>query len=111
MVILTPPVSSETTSVTASLTSEIPTAARCLVPYSLGIKILSDKGKYAQATATLPSRIITAPSCKGVFGIKIFVSSSPEISASKGIPVSIYSSRPVLRSIVINAPIFRLDIY
>ena len=24
---------------------EIPTAARCLVPYSLGIKILSDSGK------------------------------------------------------------------
>lgn len=48
---LTSPVSSETTIVMASLTSLIPTAALWRVPNSFGIKLLSDSGKYALATA------------------------------------------------------------
>ena len=47
---LTSPVSSETTIVMASLTSLIPTAALWRVP-NFGIKLLSDSGKYALATA------------------------------------------------------------
>ena len=41
----TSPVSSETMTVKASYTSEIPTAALCLVPRLLEILTLSDKGK------------------------------------------------------------------
>ena len=108
---LTSPVSSETTIVMASLTSLIPTAALWRVPNSFGIKLLSDSGKYALATAIFSFLIITAPSCSGVFGMKILISNSPVISASKSIPVSMYSSKPVLRSMVIKAPIFRFDMY
>ena len=41
----THPVSSETTTVMLSVTSLMPTAARCLVPRSLLIAMLSDSGR------------------------------------------------------------------
>ena len=52
---------------------------------------------------------MTAPSCKGVFGMKILISNSLVISASKRIPVLTNSFKFCPCSIAIKAPIFRSD--
>ena len=61
------PVSSDTTIVSESLTSLIPTAARCLVPRSLlRLKESVSEDSRWQKQLCLPLTM-TAPSCSGVF--------------------------------------------
>ena len=60
------PVSSLTTTTTASEFSLMPRAARWRVPMSLPISRLSESGSTHPAAAMRPSRRMAAPSCRGV---------------------------------------------
>jgi hypothetical protein len=64
------PVSSETTTATASVSSVIPSAARCRVPKSLDSSGLLVSGRKQAAAAMRSSWTITAPSWSGVSGVK-----------------------------------------
>ena len=66
------PVSSDTTTARASVTSVIPNADRCLSPIDLGILVLCETGNMQAAEAIRSSAIIMAPSCKGLFLKNIF---------------------------------------
>ena len=103
------PVSSETMTLTASVDSVMPMAARWRVPSSREREWSSVSCKM-QAAATMRSpRTITAPSCKGVFGSKMFSISGAEISPSMTVPESMTSASPVCRSKTIRAPMRFLD--
>src|SRR5690554_1356240 len=74
------PVSSDTTIVSESVISDIPNAALCLEPVVFSKFSLLDKIKYAPAQIILSPRTMTAPSCSGVFGVKILTSNSLDTS-------------------------------
>ncbi len=103
------PVSSETTSDTASLCSVIPMAERCLAPSSLARKEFSARGRKQAAANTLLPCTMTAPSCRGVLGSKMLTISSAVTRASILTPLSMYSCRPVFRMKTISAPTLRRD--
>ena len=81
------PVSSETMTTSASETSLIPIAARCLVPKSELILRFCVRGSTQPAAAMRSSRIKTAPSCKAAFVKKIFLSNSLLTCASINVPL------------------------
>ena len=62
-----PPVCSLTTTTSASLCSEIPTAALCLMPKRAGRSERSVMGRVQRAAMMRSSPIIIAPSCSGEF--------------------------------------------
>ena len=68
-----------------------------------------DKGNIHAAAIILLSLIITAPSCRGVFGWNMFTSSCGDISAPINTPVSIISFNFISLSITINAPVLLFD--
>ena len=100
------PVSSETTTATASLFSEIPREALWRVPSSLLRELFSVSGKIQPAATARPSLITTPPSCKAELGKNREFISSLETLASTTVPVLIISPSIVLRSKIIKAPIF-----
>ena len=103
------PDSSETIIAKQSDLSDIPMAALCRVPSSLLKLVLSVSGKKQAAAFILSSFIMTAPSCSGVFGIKILISKVLDTKPSILVPVSATSFNPVCLSKTIRAPIFCLD--
>ena len=62
------------------------------------------------AATTRFLRMITAPSCKGVFFSNILIRSWLVTSASISIPVRAYSCSGVVCSMTIRAPVRTLDI-
>ena len=73
--------------------SDSPIAARCRVPNSFGNPWIFCEGKISTWYSNLIVSLIILHHRKGVFGIKILISNSPDTSASKGIPVEIYLAR------------------
>src|SRR5262249_14718018 len=76
------PRSSDTRIASASVSSEMPIAARWRVPKRLGRPSLSDSGRKLAAAAMRSPETITAPSWSGVPGAKSVTSSSYETDAS-----------------------------
>ena len=103
------PVSSETTIIIASLLSDIPIAALCLVPRLGSTSMRLVKGKKQPAAAILPSEITTAPSCKGALLKNKFLKSKELTSALRITPVGVISESLVVPSITISAPTDSLD--
>jgi hypothetical protein len=100
------PVSSETTTQTASVCSLTPSAARCLIPALADSPGRSVYGStQAAATSVLP-RITTAPSCNGDLGWKIDSSNSAETRAASVFPVRVISINPTSRWKTISAPMW-----
>ena len=60
------PRSSLTTTTTASVSSEMPIAARCRVPSDRSSFALAESGRSTPDCQILPSRTITAPSWSGL---------------------------------------------
>ena len=105
------PVSSLTTTANASLSWEIPMAARWRRPNSFGISRSWLTGKMQPAALTRFLEIITAPSCNGEFLKKIFSNKRWLMFASITSPVAIMSSNGTDCSITIKAPTFPLLIF
>ena len=82
------PVSSDTTTATASFSSVRPIAARCRVPRSTPTDGLTVSGRKHDAAAILFSWMMTAPSCSGPLVWKIVTSRSCVTMASSGMPLS-----------------------
>src|SRR5205814_3878797 len=99
------PVSSETTTATASVSSVTPSAARWRVPSWRASWRLRESGRKQPAATTRSSRMKAAPSCSGEYGRKRLVSRSADTRASRATPSSAYCRRPVPRSITMSAPI------
>ena len=97
------PFSSDTTTATASVSSVMPSAARCRVP-NRSERVISVSGSSAAAARMRSPRMMTAPSWSSVAGPKIVHSSSCDRSAWSMTPVSAISSRPVSRSSTMSAP-------
>ena len=70
------PVSSETTTASASVSSVTPMAARWRLPSSRERAGLTVRGRKHAAAATRLPWITTAPSCSGVPGLKMLISRS-----------------------------------
>src|SRR5262249_42420796 len=83
-----PPVSSETTTTTASVSSARPRAARWRVPSVRASRRLRDSGRKQPATLMRPPWTKTAPSWSGEVGRKTLPSSSADTVASTRIPSS-----------------------
>ena len=104
------PVSSLTISTRASVFSLTPRPARWRVPKSRLMELLSLSVSTQAADTMRVPRIITAPSCSGVLGSKIFSSSGAEIRESISVPLdSVMSFKPVRCSNTISAPTRRRD--
>ena len=70
------PLSSDTTTATASFSSVRPMAARWRVPSSRLRRGCTVSGRKQEAAAMRPSWMITAPSCSGAVGWKMLTSRS-----------------------------------
>src|SRR5690606_36592072 len=103
------PDSSDTTTVNESVISEIPKAAMWREPVVFSKLSLLDKTKYAPAQTNLSPRTMTAPSCSGVFGVKILINNSCETSLFNMIARDEYWSSVLCFSIVIKPPIESLE--
>ena len=103
------PVSSETMKTVASEISLMPRPARWRVPRSRPTPVVSDRCRRHAADMMRSPRTMTAPSCSGVFGSKMFSSSGWESTPSTRVPVAITSLRRVLFSMTISAPTRRRD--
>ncbi len=101
------PVSSLTMSTTASLCSVRPTAARWRVPMRPTPGMVSASGSTQPAATSRASRMITAPSCSEVPGMKMVASISAVTSPLMRTPVAAMFSRPVSRSNTTSAPVLR----
>src|SRR5450759_3680927 len=99
------PDSSETTTMRASVCSDIPTAALCLIPNRGGSETWSVIGSGHLAARIRPLSINTAPSCNGVFLKKIVSSNSALICALRISPPSEKISRLLFLPITISAPV------
>ena len=103
------PVSSDTTTMMASVVSLAPRAARCLMPNEIGTSERVEGSTHLAATIRL-SAMTTAPSCNGEFLKKRFLTSGVEMMASTRTPESIISCKLPSVFITIRAPVFVADI-
>src|SRR3990172_8241936 len=98
------PLSSLTTTTTASVCSVMPRAARWRVPSRSLCRVVSARGSTMPAATISAPRMRTAPSCRAARGAKTVRNSSAERSAWSITPVSAASSSPVSRSRAMSAP-------
>ena len=103
------PVSSLTTTTSASHCSERPMAARWRVPSSVESERFSVSGSRQPAAIRRLPRTMAAPSCSGVFGMKTFKRKSAVMRPSIWMPVALMSLRPMLRSMTMSAPVLLAD--
>ncbi len=89
----------------ASVSSERPIAARCRVPKLRSVTGNCVSGRMQRAAMISSPRMITAPSCKGPYRVKIASTNSAFTGAFTGEPRRAYSSRPTSRSTAMIAPI------
>jgi hypothetical protein len=99
----------ETTMVTLSETAETPSAGAVPPCDSRETDKSSDSGRKQPAAISVDPRMMTAPSCSGVFGSKMFSISAPERMPSMRVPVPMMSPRPVFCSKTISAPTRRRE--
>ena len=102
------PVSSETTTTEASVSSDMPAAALCLIP-NCGGRSRSLIGSVQRAASMRLPLTITAPSCNGEFLKNRFISRRRFTIASIRSPVSITESIDDIPGITINAPVLDSD--